>query len=178
LSAMHVRGGRGGDPAHYTQVLPLAAALAAEIVSSTTAHDSHSPVLALLPRCVKGWGDARLLRRAHEAIVRNKFAGPDGVARLYLVKSFFNHSCEPNASPDLLDPGGAVLAIAPIQAGEEVTISYFGLQRLQQEHRQELLGQHFGFRCGCALCRRGGGGGVLGRDELQKRLAVLIEMDP
>ena len=46
--------------------------------------------------------------------------------------------------------------MVPVRAGEELTVSYFGVQSLQLQGRRRFLEDRFGFRCGCALCQTGG----------------------
>ncbi|KAJ1490255.1 hypothetical protein T484DRAFT_1777823, partial [Baffinella frigidus] len=43
---------------------------------------------------------------------------------LYPQASFFNHACRPNSVVSFLDSSLVVRTIAPIKAGEEVTIAY------------------------------------------------------
>jgi len=67
-------------------------------------------------------GLARNSEEAHEYVMENGFRVGSQV-HLFRQRSLFNHSCFPNASVSLDDPT-QVIAIRPIQAGEEVTISY------------------------------------------------------
>ena len=62
--------------------------------------------------------------------------------------------------------------MVPVGAGEELTVSYFGVQSLQPQGRRRFLEDRFGFRCGCALCQSGG---VLGAAAVQERLDVMVE---
>jgi hypothetical protein len=131
---------------------------------------------ALAQRCGEAWRVEGRLEWAYRAVTSNKFAGVDGVARVYLITSFFNHSCavrhltyktlrpyntnkqypppahpgqgarvsgsgrdgQPTAAVDPIDPT-AVLCVAPVAAGEEVCLSYFGLQALAFQPRQGFL---------------------------------------
>ena len=67
-----------------------------------------------------------------------------------------NHGCNPNcihAWNELLQRQ-TVHATRPIAAGEELELTYLGTDRDApgRRERQALLEDHFGFRCGCALC--------------------------
>ena len=59
-----------------------------------------------------------------------------------------------------------------VKAGEELTVSYFGVQSVELEGRRRFLEDRFGFRCGCALCQSGG---VLGAAAVHERLDVMVE---
>lgn len=65
--------------------------------------------------------------------------------------SMFNHDCVPNAYLKQTPTGYTVIALEPIQCGDEICISYFteavGLISLQQLDRK--LSQHYGFHCKC-----------------------------
>ena len=188
------------------QVLPVAARLAAEIVRGVAEQRRRTldrqgggervaaALESLLPRCATAWQSPSLLRRAYHAVGRNKYGGIDGVGRLYLVRSFFNHGCASNVAPDPIDHSSesakwqesplrcfahspaalraGLLSMVPVRAGEELTVSYFGVQSLQLQGRRRFLEDRFGFRCGCALCRTGG---VLGAAAVQERLDVMVE---
>lgn len=71
--------------------------------------------------------------------------------------AMFNHSCLENATHYAVwDAGGepwlVFRAVAPILAGEEVTICYLGEAMLADERRNEFLRQHKCFECRCARC--------------------------
>ena len=63
-----------------------------------------------------------------------------------------------------------IFSIAPINMGDEVTLSYFGVQALELEPRNDFLRERFGFDCGCKLCRDRG---ELNSAEVQARLDIL-----
>jgi hypothetical protein len=54
--------------------------------------------------------------------------------------------------------------------GDEVTLSYFGVQALELEPRNDFLRERFGFDCGCKLCTDRG---ELESAEVQARLDIL-----
>ncbi|GAB4859468.1 Histone-lysine N-methyltransferase atxr2 [Ancistrocladus abbreviatus] len=73
---------------------------------------------------------------------------------LFPLQSCMNHSCCPNAkafkTEEDRDGQATIIALRPIQAGEEVTISYID-EELPYEERQALLAD-YGFRCKCPKC--------------------------
>ncbi|XP_031105734.1 histone-lysine N-methyltransferase ATXR2 [Ipomoea triloba] len=70
------------------------------------------------------------------------------------LQSCMNHSCEPNAKAfkreEDLDGQATIIALQPIQKGEEITISYID-EDLPVEERQASLAD-YGFRCRCRRC--------------------------
>ena len=80
---------------------------------------------------------------------------------LCIVHSRANHSCYPNANFAWdAERGEQVMwAVAPIRAGEEITVSYVGdateslpPAAATRQHRQRILHDSKGFSCACALC--------------------------
>ena len=75
------------------------------------------------------------------------------VLGIYPTVARINHSCKPNAhhfyNED--DKTEEVWVMEPIQAGEEITISYIRTF-CSRNFRQELLQEKFGFVCGCSVC--------------------------
>lgn len=67
--------------------------------------------------------------------------------------ALFNHSCSPNAV--VVFPNGSkemvVVAIANIEAGQEVLTSYVDVS-LPRHMRQTDLKKQYGFDCDCTLC--------------------------
>ena len=78
-------------------------------------------------------------------------------------------SCAPNAAPDPIDPM-SVISVAPIKIGDEVCLSYFGVQALELGPRTNFLRNRLGFHCGCELCRERM---ELNSAEVQARLDIL-----
>lgn len=72
----------------------------------------------------------------------------------YPLQSCMNHSCSPNAKAfkrEMDTDGQATLiALKPIQKGQEITISYID-EECSYEERQKLLAD-YGFRCRCPKC--------------------------
>ena len=70
---------------------------------------------------------------------------------LFPATAMLNHSCAPNAA--FVAGGGrmAVRAIAPLRAGDQVTVAYINLYAPQAERAAEL-GAAKHFVCGCARC--------------------------
>ena len=103
-------------------------------------------------------------------------------AGVFAIICRINHECNPNAHQQWNHPlGKATLhASRAIEAGSEVTISYFGQNGRTRAERAERGEQAFGFRCICSLCQLRGEAGRKS-DERQKRIGVLgqrIEASP
>lgn len=81
-------------------------------------------------------------------------------------------SCAPNAAPDPIDPT-RIVCVAPISTGDEVTLSYFGVQSLEAKDRKDFLRERFGFECGCELCIDRA---ELDITEVQARLNILTSL--
>lgn len=78
---------------------------------------------------------------------------PGGTA-LYRLASLANHCCEPSA--DVVIARGGALALrarTPLQAGQEVTITYLD-SSLPYAFRARRLQLGYGFTCKCARCQR------------------------
>ena len=101
-----------------------------------------------------------------------KTPNADGVYGIYDTLSYVNHGCLNNAvlsSSTRTDPEVLrMVAVQPIAAGEEITVSYlvvFSDGRLEPlaatlpsfEVRREFLRQEYGFECRCAVCRSSDG---------------------
>ncbi|CAM6026963.1 unnamed protein product [Sphagnum balticum] len=71
---------------------------------------------------------------------------------LWWLPSFINHSCMPNTSQILVGRALFIFASRDLQAGEEITRSYFDIfQPLQQ--RRDLSTKGWGFVCQCPRCK-------------------------
>ena len=75
---------------------------------------------------------------------------------LFGVASKFNHSCRPNvkiiygvSDSSLI---AAVVAIAPVEPGDQLCISYINALNLRISDRQTLLLRGFCFQCNCDRC--------------------------
>jgi len=65
--------------------------------------------------------------------------------------SFLNHSCEPNASAQVVAGRLLVSARKPLQQGQELSICYVDAT-LGRTSRRAVLRDHYGFDCDCARC--------------------------
>lgn len=74
---------------------------------------------------------------------------------VYILPSFYNHDCDPNAHIIWIDNADAKLkALRDIDEGEELRICYIDAS-LDRDARQELLFRGFGFECNCSRCLQG-----------------------
>lgn len=96
---------------------------------------------------------------------------------LWLVASFFNHSCQPNcthygdinaqAPTDANFTTLVLRAVRDIAQGEELTLAYVELASNAQE-RQATLRNHYGFVCQCSRCQTDTDGPVLVQDQVDR----------
>lgn len=75
---------------------------------------------------------------------------PDAATALFLVPSYFNHSCLPNAGRFCIGDVMIIRTIIDIPKGEEIAIAYGSVPHY--DRRQEILMKHFK-RCDCELCK-------------------------
>ncbi|ESW17714.1 hypothetical protein PHAVU_007G262400 [Phaseolus vulgaris] len=74
---------------------------------------------------------------------------------VYILPSFYNHDCDPNAHIIWIDNAHAKLkALRDIDEGEELRICYIDAS-LDRDARRELLFRGFGFQCNCSRCLHG-----------------------
>ncbi|OAY80873.1 Histone-lysine N-methyltransferase ATXR4 [Ananas comosus] len=74
---------------------------------------------------------------------------------VYMVPSFYNHDCDPNAHIVWLDNADAKLkALCDIEEGEELRICYIDAS-MNLDARQKILAEGFGFQCNCLRCLSG-----------------------
>ncbi|XP_057428185.1 histone-lysine N-methyltransferase ATXR4 [Lotus japonicus] len=74
---------------------------------------------------------------------------------VYMLPSFYNHDCDPNAHIIWIDNADAKLkALRDIDEGEELRICYIDAS-LDRDARRELLFRGFGFQCNCSRCLHG-----------------------
>ncbi|XP_062167369.1 histone-lysine N-methyltransferase ATXR4 isoform X1 [Alnus glutinosa] len=74
---------------------------------------------------------------------------------VYMLPSFYNHDCDPNAHILWIENADARLkALRDVEAGEELRICYIDAS-MGHDARQTLLSQGFGFRCNCPRCLSG-----------------------
>ncbi|GLJ25759.1 hypothetical protein SUGI_0493190 [Cryptomeria japonica] len=95
--------------------------------------------------------------RIRDIVSRNSLGGEaemsassQGFSGLWLLPSFINHSCLPNATR--LNVGRALFlhAAKPIDKGEEITVSYF--DALLPLPQREAMCEAWGFKCNCKRC--------------------------
>ena len=73
---------------------------------------------------------------------------------LFLLTSFYNHSCEPNACVYFFNNSLAyIIAQREIEAGEEITINYIDVE-IEVMERRKILKENYGFDCFCPKCLR------------------------
>jgi hypothetical protein len=106
----------------------------------------------------KGWVD---VWQVHDIVARNAF-GPGGSsdgekerggksAGLWIVASYMNHSCVPNAEKEYIGDLMVLRATRHIKAGDEVIHSYVQVDSDFEGRRKSLL-EVWGFVCDCGLC--------------------------
>ncbi|KAK4367281.1 hypothetical protein RND71_015161 [Anisodus tanguticus] len=71
---------------------------------------------------------------------------------IYMLPSFYNHDCDPNAHILWIESVNAKLkALRDIEAGEELRICYIDAS-MDHDARHTILFEGFGFHCKCARC--------------------------
>ncbi|KAG6693963.1 hypothetical protein I3842_09G026600 [Carya illinoinensis] len=74
---------------------------------------------------------------------------------VYMLPSFYNHDCDPNAHILWIENADARLKVLrDVEAGEELRICYIDAS-MDRDARQTLLSQGFGFQCNCFRCSSG-----------------------
>lgn len=71
---------------------------------------------------------------------------------LWLLPSFINHSCSPNASRLVVGEAMFIHAASDIRAKEEITIAYTDVLYPFRKRQEALEKMGFGFRCKCKRC--------------------------
>ncbi|XP_077224672.1 SET domain protein 35 [Tasmannia lanceolata] len=71
---------------------------------------------------------------------------------LWILPSFMNHSCNPNARRLHIGDSIVVHASRDVKAGEEITFAYFDVL-LPVTKRREMAETQWKFRCNCKRCR-------------------------
>jgi hypothetical protein len=106
----------------------------------------------------RGWVD---VWQVHDIVARNAF-GPGesgdggrgrggGSAGLWIVASYMNHSCVPNAEKEYIGDLMVLRATREIKAGDEVVHTYVQVDSDFEGRRKSLL-EVWGFVCDCGLC--------------------------
>ncbi|KAH9674076.1 Histone-lysine N-methyltransferase ATXR4 [Citrus sinensis] len=74
---------------------------------------------------------------------------------IYMLPSFYNHDCDPNAHIMWIDNADArLMALRDVEEGEELRICYIDAS-MARDARQAILTQGFGFQCNCLRCSSG-----------------------
>lgn len=74
---------------------------------------------------------------------------------IYMLPSFYNHDCDPNAHIIWIENADARLkALRDVEPEEELRICYIDAS-MAHDARQTLLSQGFGFQCSCLRCLSG-----------------------
>ncbi|CAL6025115.1 SET_domain-containing protein [Hexamita inflata] len=88
-------------------------------------------------------------------IAFNAVAIQDRGIGIYSTLSKLNHSCEPNCNVKFDERCDAILEIEkPVQAGQELYISYID-DKMDRNQRRKELQEGWGFVCQCTKCQRG-----------------------
>lgn len=79
--------------------------------------------------------------------------GEAGVGNaMYMLASFYNHSCEPNVNIVWKDNAeGKIVALRDIESEEELRLCYLDAS-MSYEARQKILYEGYGFHCDCPRC--------------------------
>ncbi|XP_057768729.1 histone-lysine N-methyltransferase ATXR4 [Salvia miltiorrhiza] len=94
--------------------------------------------------------------QSHEDLLSSAAASVEGEAAvgnaMYMLPSFYNHSCEPNVNIVWSDSAeGKIMALRDIEEGEEMRICYLDAS-MGYEARQKILQEGYGFVCDCPRC--------------------------
>ncbi|XP_062112282.1 histone-lysine N-methyltransferase ATXR4 isoform X3 [Humulus lupulus] len=74
---------------------------------------------------------------------------------VYMLPSFYNHDCDPNAHILWIENVDAkLMALRDVEEGEELRICYIDTS-MDRGARQTFLSQGFGFHCTCLRCMSG-----------------------
>ncbi|CAE8642188.1 unnamed protein product [Polarella glacialis] len=105
---------------------------------------------------MEGGGSLDAREAAFLRVLRvNGIEVPGGRTGLYARGCRANHSCRPSARLCISDSGRLrLVALRPIEAGEEITVSYMAESDLLRpsSSRRKLLDLTWGFQCTCARC--------------------------
>ncbi|KAF7130821.1 hypothetical protein RHSIM_Rhsim10G0051800 [Rhododendron simsii] len=110
-----------------------------------------------------------LVEDAVSSKVLGKNSGYHGVG-LWLLPSFINHACNPNARRFHVGDYMMVHASRNIKAGEEITLPYFDVLSPLSNRRQ--MATTWGFDCCCKRCKFEEG--VMGKQEMRDSARSLV----
>ncbi|WJX11333.1 Histone-lysine N-methyltransferase atxr4 [Trifolium repens] len=96
---------------------------------------------------------------SYEDLLSSAFASVEAEAAVgnavYILPSFYNHDCDPNAHIIWIDNAVAKLkTLRDIDEGEELRICYIDAS-MDRDARRKLLFRGFGFHCNCSRCLHG-----------------------
>ncbi|WJX17760.1 Histone-lysine N-methyltransferase atxr4 [Trifolium repens] len=96
---------------------------------------------------------------SYEDLLSSAFASVEAEAgvgnAVYILPSFYNHDCDPNAHIIWIDNAVAKLkTLRDIDEGEELRICYIDAS-MDHNARRKLLFRGFGFHCNCSRCLHG-----------------------
>lgn len=76
---------------------------------------------------------------------------------VFLVTSYFNHSCLPNVTKLSKDNLAVIKAIQPIKKNQQLFVTYLDDEQVKMsgKSRNDHLQNKYGFRCRCELCVNG-----------------------
>lgn len=89
---------------------------------------------------------------------------PNYTIALHIFPAYFNHSCIPNGTRQLLGDFLYIRAVRAIEKGEEVTLSYVNQGAAGYEQRKQSLEEYF-IRCDCPMCDQDRSDGEIKRQE-------------
>ncbi|XP_030924798.1 histone-lysine N-methyltransferase ATXR4-like [Quercus lobata] len=97
-----------------------------------------------------------LARESYQDLLALAAASVDAEAgvgnAVYMLPSFYNHDCDPNAHILCIQNAEARLkALHDVEEGEELRICYIDAS-MGHDARQTLLSKGFGFQCNCLRC--------------------------
>ena len=88
---------------------------------------------------------------------RNAIGGKTCDLQLMQYGNLINSSCVPNVQMESYGNGTAMLfkAIRPIEAGEQITISYSTLWPVDSDQKRSAVSAEYGYNCTCDCCTKG-----------------------
>lgn len=84
-------------------------------------------------------------------------SGPELAHGFYPILSYANHSCNPNCVMFTTDSDTGLKVLVTrrdVKMGEQLTIPYVDLFKLNTNTRRMILSRHFEFFCNCLLCEK------------------------
>lgn len=87
----------------------------------------------------------------------NSFGGPRDES-VFILSSYFNHSCEPNLIVSVCGSTQTVITLRPIKKGQQLFVNYKQendirtVETQSTRKRQKRLSEMYGFQCRCNRC--------------------------